>query len=155
MSAIALLVCLGERDRDVVRHETALHEHPGLICNDMQDADERSWRPFYDLYDLSFPALVGLLAGHRHAYHIPMKGSSCLGRLYENIIVLAFYDHERVSLTGHLHLAHELRENLLFLLSSATTFAVRMFVSSHNYPICIARMMLPAVSSYKIRKSGV
>ena len=78
MSAVALPVRFGKRNRDVVWHETALHEHPGLISYDMENTDERPWRPFYDLHHLAFPALVGLLTRHCHTHGISMKSTPCL-----------------------------------------------------------------------------
>ena len=38
--AIAFLVCLCERNRDIIWHESALHKHPSLISYDVKDTDE-------------------------------------------------------------------------------------------------------------------
>ena len=63
--AVADLVRLGERYGDVIRHETALHEHPGLISDYMQYSYERSWRPLDYLDYFAFATLaVRLLALH-------------------------------------------------------------------------------------------
>ena len=70
LPAIAFLVRLRERNRDIVWHETALHEHPRLICNYMENTDERLRRPLDYLHDFSFPSLtIKFLTcnGHTHS----------------------------------------------------------------------------------------
>ena len=63
--AVADLVRFGERYGDVIWHETALHEHPGLISDYMQYSYEWSWRPLDYLDDFAFATLaVRLLALH-------------------------------------------------------------------------------------------
>ena len=137
LSAITFLVRLRKRNRDVIWHETALHEHPCLVCDNMENADERLWRPLDYLHDLAFPSLtVHLLTCHRHTHGVAMQRTTCLRRLDKDVILLSIHNHECIALAGHLHPACNLWENLLFLLATAP--AVRTSLSCHIYILILS-----------------
>ena len=118
MLAISLFVCPGKRDCDVIRHETALHEHPGLISQNMKYTDERPWRTLKNLYHLSFtPMVIRLLAGDRHAHCVTIERTSCLRCLHKDIISI-FHYYECKAFTGHLHSSGHCRKHLLGLLTT-------------------------------------
>ena len=130
VSAEAGFVALCERNGYVVRHETALHEHPCLSCDDMENADERLWRSCQNGNDLSLPALtVGLFPGNSDTHCIAVKGSAGLRRLDKDIIFLTANNHKQITLSGHLDPTFHQWEHLLFLFSATPTAGV--FASCH------------------------
>ena len=106
---------LGGIDLDIPGHALALHEHPGLLSDAVVDAHELLAAPLDYLDYFAFAALGGLsLAGTAvgprlhfardgDPYKVPIEGVPGFGRLYVNVVVLAFDQHEGIALAGHLH----------------------------------------------------
>ena len=118
------LVRLSKRDCDVIRHETALHQHPCLVSDNVKHPDERFRRTADNLDNLSFPTLCfSLVPCHCDDHCIPVQGAPGLGCLHKNVIFLSLHNHEYKTLTGHLDSSLNMREYLLFLLFTTSALS--------------------------------
>ena len=163
VTTIPALVRFCKRNRYVIWHETALHQHPCLISNNMEHTYERLDRALKNLHDLSLSTrAVGLFTGHRHPYDITMQGAAGLGRFHEHIILFTLDYHKCKALSGHLHLSLHLREYLPFL--PCATSCATVLLSCHKFLFfCImdifeSKATFPKEKfvrcGYKIRKIG-
>ena len=163
VTTIPALVRFCKRNRYVIWHETALHQHPCLIPDNMEHTYERLDRALKNLHDLSLSTrAVGLFTGHRHPYDITMQGAAGLGRFHEHIILFTLDYHKCKALSGHLHLSLHLREYLPFL--PCATSCATVLLSCHKFLFfCImdifeSKATFPKEKfvrcGYKIRKIG-
>ena len=111
-------------DLYVVRHETALHQHPGRSADHVEHAHERLFGALDDIDNLAFAALApGRLAGDDlgaagarglcdgDTHRVAMKGTPRLRCTHEDILVFAVDRDEHITLAGHLDFAYELRKD--------------------------------------------
>ena len=124
MPAITYRIALSHRNRYVIWHKTAFHQHPGLISDHMKDTDERFCRPFQNLDYLTFTTMLLILfTSNSHPYDISIQGSTRLGSLDIDIIIRIFHNNEGKTFTGHLNLTCYLREYLSLFSFTASTAA--------------------------------
>ena len=119
MPAKTDLVRFCKRDCDVIRHETALHQHPRLVCDNVKHPHKRFGRTTDNLYHFSFATLgISLVPCHSYDHRIPVQSATGLGCLHKNVIFLSLHNHEYKTLTGHLNSPLNVREYFLFAASA-------------------------------------
>ena len=90
-------------DRDVVGHELALHDDPGLGADDMEDTDERPGGAFNDVEDGAVGVAVAFPgSGDGDADPVAVQGSAGFRRSDEDIVFQFLDLDEKVSVAGHL-----------------------------------------------------
>ena len=89
---------------DVVRHHTALHNHPAVVSNNLQDSNERFLAPLNDLHYLSLAAVFEVfLAGNGHPYGVSVEGVQHAVLRDIDVILPVGNNNKSISFPGHLH----------------------------------------------------